>query len=67
LIGFVALPPDFQELVFILLLCAPVVACIFYLAFSPHASSRHVVIFVIALVPLIAAMLIGPFRSWFWR
>jgi hypothetical protein len=68
LIGFVALPPDFKELVVVLALLAPVVTCTVYLACATHIGPRHLVVFVIALVPLIAVvMLFGPLRSWLWR
>jgi hypothetical protein len=68
LIGYSALPSDFQELILVVALLSAVVGCIFFVAFAPHIGSRHLAILVIALLQLVAvAAIFGPFRAWFWR
>jgi hypothetical protein len=66
LTGFVALPSDFQEFLFVLALLLPGVVYLLYLAYASKVSGWSVgVVVIVWTVAVAIVMLLGPGRAWF--
>jgi predicted membrane protein len=68
LTGYVALPTDFKEFIFVLALLFAGVGSCFYMAIAPHLERSRVTAFLIAwTLAFIVVALLGPLRSLFFN